>query len=501
MHSVQDEVTLRIFKFNQCPLELKKYLLPKDENSLLFDNSSFQENIHNVFESTRLDDLDDENQSTNSRIRNVTLTKKDNSLGFTLSKIENSGFFIKQITKAPASLEKIYPGDRILSVNGTSLDGLDLNDAILFLRSLPDLCEFKLEQSIDFSNDQTDTTNTSLNYQSELEDDNRFTKKQLRYEVKIMLDSRNKNSLHNRLKRKELKKSKDETTKEQKIDRKIDQNDQFINSSQEESNCRLDDQEICDEIDKPKDFRSKHKESKLIESNRLLETNRFDKENYETFIQMNNSNEQCPKQTNTFFRQSSVIDFSSRNESRNQTNDCLNKQTNKFNILNKWRNQVMVLNDDEDDLNSISKLNQNSSNIQQQKIDQLKELNDDSIGFETDSMINRSQSNQTSSNQLTDNQSTTSNKIKSSSPVTASSTQTKNISCWSNQQDSIIQLNDIQLKMNANCMVNENSMYRHIENALFFYILLDRNCWYVLEHCLSLFNFEIFLIFVYFVLI
>lgn len=127
MHKVKDEVCLRILKFNQCPLELKNFLLPNELNESSLDNSnSFKET--NIFESTKIVDFTEQSSATEQIRNKITLIKKDGSLGFILSKIENEGFYIKQITKEPASsaIPKINPGDRILSVNNTSLDGLDL---------------------------------------------------------------------------------------------------------------------------------------------------------------------------------------------------------------------------------------------------------------------------------------------------------------------------------------------------------------------------------------
>ena len=122
LHSVQDEVTLHILKYSQCPLELQleKYLIPKELNDNTFE---FKDHHQNIFESTRIE-LDDQLSKRTQQIRKIILIKKEGSLGFSLTKIENEGFYVKQILKEPASLERINPGDRILSVNGTSLDGL-----------------------------------------------------------------------------------------------------------------------------------------------------------------------------------------------------------------------------------------------------------------------------------------------------------------------------------------------------------------------------------------
>ena len=437
-------MTLRIFKFNQCPFELQKYLMPKDDCSSLFDNSSSFREPQNVFESTRITDLDDERPSAN-RIRTVVLVKKDGSLGFTLSKIENgfeNGFYVSKITKEPASLEKIHPGDRILSVNGTSLDGLELNDAIKLLRSLPDLCEFKLEQSPD-SVDQADA-NDSLNYQSETEDDHR-SKKQLRHEVKIMLDSRNKDPLHNRLtKRKELRKSKDESTKGR-------------TRLENESNSLAETGRLIDSGFDSRLNVTKPNESKLVESNLKEDSCRYDKENYDVFMKLSTNGQSVNE--SGFYRQSSVMEFG-RTESRTQSNvNSLSKQNN----LNKWRNQVLSDDKEEDDLNAF----RSQLHTTPRKGDQLKELKELNDHDEQDSGFGGDLMNRTN---RTTNQST------NSSSIIASSKSNRQLDAQWNQDT--IQLSDIQVRMNANCLANENAMYRHIENALFFYVILDRIGWH-----------------------
>lgn len=82
-------------------MELQNYLLPKDENASFEMSAEFRE-PPNIFESTRIGELDDEQSNTNKpvthRIRKVILIKQGGSLGFTLSKIENEGFYVKQVT-------------------------------------------------------------------------------------------------------------------------------------------------------------------------------------------------------------------------------------------------------------------------------------------------------------------------------------------------------------------------------------------------------------------
>lgn len=420
-------------------MELQKYLLPKEENSSFESSLSEFSRELNIFESTRITDLDDEQQSNQSiqrpnyRIHKVTLIKKDGSLGFTLSKIENEGFYVKQVLREPACLEQINPGDRIVSVNGTSLDGLDLNDAIKFLRSLPDLCEFKLEQICESPvNNFEDNTDNSLNYQSETEDnDNRFKKKQLRHEVKIMLDSRNKDPLNNRLKRKDLKKStKDDSKSELKNERKNLESSKFIDSGFINGlDSELNDSKFED--------KSSFKDN-LIDCN--LES-KLDKENQTAFIKVNKK----LINDSSFFRQSSVIDFS-RTEYKNLQSNMNDKQNN---LNNKWR--YAILNGDDKEDEDTFDLNLNSAF----KKTHLKELNDEDSDFGDDSMLNRT-------NDQTNNQ------------VNRTVNQIDNFQC---KQD-LIRLSDIQLNLNNDCFLNENSMYNKIENALFFYITLDRIGWY-----------------------
>ena len=570
LHSVQDEVTLRIFKFAQCPLELQNYLLPKDESASFELSADFRE--ANIFESTRISELDDEqsNEKSNtnkvSGIRKVILIKQDGSLGFTLSKIENEGFYVKQVLREPASLEAIHPGDRILSVNGTSLDGLGLNDAIKLLRSLPDLCEFKLEQPCDsLTANCEDQTDSSLNYQSEPEDDSRFAKKPLRHEVKIMLDSRNRDPLHNRLKRKDLKKSKDESTKEQKSERS---NLESNRESSRESGCCLDsglnDSRPCSDrfgdISRLSDGRSRESrfdikpdsrlnrldnrsESKL--DNRLeskldsrldsrLESKLNKENNFDAFMKVNSRSQLTGE--SAFYRQSSVMDYESRGEQRSKQNNLNNLSVG----LNKWRNQNTMLlsgsdereEEDEDHqicsdsgcltksaslafsastnlnlnstlnstfnstLNSIINSNLNSnlnSAFKKTTLKELntKELNADEANSSADSISGRSP-NRTAGRQANQSRFLWTN---SDDPQRAADRATdrttdraidRTVDRPTEAYDQsvshvdAIQLSDIQLKLKLtnDCLLNENSMYKQIENGLFFYVTLDRIGWH-----------------------
>ena len=76
----------------------------------------------------------------------VTLTKKDGSLGFTIIKKEEGGLYVKDIIKEPAILEPVMsPGDKILLVNGIDVSSLTHAGAISFLRGLPDTVTLRIQ--------------------------------------------------------------------------------------------------------------------------------------------------------------------------------------------------------------------------------------------------------------------------------------------------------------------------------------------------------------------
>ena len=290
------------------------------------------------------------------------------------------------------------------------------------MRSLPDLCEFKLEQQI--SENYEDNTDNSLNYQSETEDENRFKKKQLRHEVKIMLDSRNKDASHNKLKRKELKKTKDQDTKKE-----LKKGEQKIESEFSLEETRLIDSGLSSGLDSRSQIDFDAHDNKL--------TDKIDKENYDVFLKLDKNN-----QDQSFFRQSSVIDFG-RNELRNQSNDhSLSKQNN----LNKWRNTI--LNDEaEDDLFD-------SPNV---AFNKRQHLNQSELSKELSKELNYDEDSGYHENNLNKTFDQTSNKR-------------NQIEIHQSNNRNTIQLNDIQLKLNADCLIKENLMYRRIENALLFHV-------------------------------
>ena len=118
---------------------------------------------------------------------NIKLTKKDGNLGFTIAKIDSEGFFIKELTKEPAILDKrIAPWDKIIRVNGIDISSMTWNGAVTYLRSLPDCVEMTLERF------NCNAINQSLDTE---ENDHQSVKKPLRLEVIAMyLDKKLANS-------------------------------------------------------------------------------------------------------------------------------------------------------------------------------------------------------------------------------------------------------------------------------------------------------------------
>lgn len=102
------------------------------------------------------------------------------SLGFTITKIDHEGFFVKELTKEPAILEpRISPWDKILRVNGVDLTPMSRNEAIAYLRSLSDEVNLTLEKR---------SRSESPCFGSDEEQ----KKKQFRHEVRLMLTDRAK---------------------------------------------------------------------------------------------------------------------------------------------------------------------------------------------------------------------------------------------------------------------------------------------------------------------
>ena len=79
----------------------------------------------------------------------VTLVKKEGSLGFTIHKKEDGFLYVKEVIKEPAISEPfLTPGDRILLVNGVDASSLSHEGAISFLRSLPETVTLRLQPVI-----------------------------------------------------------------------------------------------------------------------------------------------------------------------------------------------------------------------------------------------------------------------------------------------------------------------------------------------------------------
>lgn len=155
LHSSQETVTLKI---------LKPKSLPPPDHSIYIGNLS-------------------PSSSSNAKhpyIIDLTLRKINGSLGFTITKVDQEGFFVKELTKEPAILEpRISAWDKILQVNGVDLGPMSRNDAISFLRSLPEDVNLRLEKR-----------SRSESPCFELEEEQK--KKQFRHEVRMMLTDRSK---------------------------------------------------------------------------------------------------------------------------------------------------------------------------------------------------------------------------------------------------------------------------------------------------------------------
>ena len=75
----------------------------------------------------------------------ITLEKKDGSLGFTIHKKEDGFLYVKEVVREPALLEPLMtPGDRILLVNGVDVSLLTHEGAISYLRSLSNKVTLKM---------------------------------------------------------------------------------------------------------------------------------------------------------------------------------------------------------------------------------------------------------------------------------------------------------------------------------------------------------------------
>ncbi|XP_054717459.1 multiple PDZ domain protein-like [Uloborus diversus] len=81
----------------------------------------------------------------------ITLVKREGSLGFTISRKEKTGdntpegIYVKALVREPAVSDgRIQPGDRILQVNGTTVSSMSNAEAIEFIRNTPDTVTLKL---------------------------------------------------------------------------------------------------------------------------------------------------------------------------------------------------------------------------------------------------------------------------------------------------------------------------------------------------------------------
>ena len=134
----------------------------------------------------------------------VTLTKKDGSLGFTILKKEDGGLFVKEIIKEPAINEPlITPGDKILLVNGIDVSSLSHSGAISFLRGLPNTVTLRLEPALPFEDITKDVVIIGSIDGRRPDHAQRKGVKQLRHEARMMIKEKSTDSLSRLKQRKE----------------------------------------------------------------------------------------------------------------------------------------------------------------------------------------------------------------------------------------------------------------------------------------------------------
>ncbi|RWS14218.1 Tyrosine-protein phosphatase non-receptor type 13-like protein [Dinothrombium tinctorium] len=250
LHSLSDNIELVILKPDLIPsLNSPKIVTPSPSSSFSSCPSPIFEDNYNLEEVEEYE---------------VTLVKINGSLGFTIVKIENEGFFVKELTKEPAvSNRKISSGDKILLVNGIDVSSMSHSGAISFLRSLPDTVTLRLQHStLKLSRDYLDS--------SDFKESVRKNKKQLRHEARMMLNDKTRLSQSpNRLKvRKDRRKSREcqmDATKLNDSEAKLEQN-----SNSKIVNCNVN-------HSRPKSFNLKsekeyimHSDSTLTENNNFL---------------------------------------------------------------------------------------------------------------------------------------------------------------------------------------------------------------------------------------
>jgi len=148
----------------------------------------------------------DQQQHINPPQFDVTLKKKDGSLGFTIVK-KDDGIYVKDIIKDPALTDgNVRPGDKILRVNGIDVSSLSHSGAISFLRGLPDVVNLKIQPHI-----STDDSHDMSSYHGMTSDGfSSLSKKQLRHEARMMIKDKGNNNFDS-LSRLKMRKDKSKT--------------------------------------------------------------------------------------------------------------------------------------------------------------------------------------------------------------------------------------------------------------------------------------------------
>lgn len=146
----------------------------------------------------------------------ITLDKKDGSLGFTIHKKEDGFLYVKEVIKEPAILEPLMtPGDRILLVNGVNVSSLTHEGAILYLRGLPNRVTLKIQPVFpdDVMEDILDGDMSSEGYASLRKQS--AGRKQLRPEALMMIKEKSGMNSLSRLRLRNKDKSSSRLTQQQ----------------------------------------------------------------------------------------------------------------------------------------------------------------------------------------------------------------------------------------------------------------------------------------------
>jgi hypothetical protein len=200
----------------------------------------------------------------------VTLDKKDGSLGFTIHKKEDGFLYVKEVIREPAILEPLMtPGDRILLVNGVNVSCLTHEGAILYLRSLPNRVTLKIQPVFpdDVIDDILEADMSSEGYAS-LRKQSARGRKQLRPEALMMIKEKSGMNSLSRLRLRNKEKSSARMTQLHQID---DDSSRYENN--EEVGCR--DKSLVNKTLQVDDYDSQNNNSKLcvINTSTMLTVN------------------------------------------------------------------------------------------------------------------------------------------------------------------------------------------------------------------------------------